>query len=569
MRERLRRIIARLRPQPEAAASACESVPSQTLSEVAATEPQVWDALLKDATAPSVLVATSTGGHQAVAPVECLMAAALTVRGADVHVLLCDGVLSACMECDITRYPDVPGFAASGPQADRCSDCFGAGLDTYRDAGIVVHRYSELLTGEERAGAHETALALPVDAIRDWELDGLKIGEHAYAGTLRFFARGDLGAEPMGEPVLRRYFEAALLTALATRRLARDVGITASVFHHGIYVPQGIVAEVLRAEKVHVVNWVVAYRKGCFIFSHDDTYHHTLMTEPVEVWEDMPWDEFREQAILEYLKSRWYGTEDWIWFHENPETGVDRIEEEVGIDFSRPTIGLLTNVVWDAQLHYPANAFPDMLNWLMRTIEYFRGRPDLQLLIRVHPAEVRGTLPTRQPAVEEIAAAFPQLPSNVYVIGPESGVSTYAAMERCNAVIIYGTKTGVELTSMGIPVVVAGEAWIRNKGITIDAGSSEEYFSILDGLPIDGRLDEGTLKRARTYAYHFFMRRMVPLEPLEETGAWPPFRLGVDAVSDLLPGRNPGLDVICDGILKGTPFVYPAERDTQLPDAQC
>ena len=52
-------------------------------------------------------------------------------------------------------------------------------------------------------------------------------------------------------------------------------------------------------------------------------------------------------------------------------------------------------------------------------------------------------------------------------------MSTYALMSLCNTAIIYGTKMGVELTSVGMPVVVAGEAWIRNNITTKieDAGS--------------------------------------------------------------------------------------------------
>src|SRR5262245_18244532 len=99
-----------------------------------------------------------------------------------------------------------------------------------------------------------------------------------------------------------------------------------------------------------------------------------------------------------------------------------------------------------------------MLAWILETIRQLTRRRDLQLLIRIHPAEIRGSIPSRQPILAEIRKAFPQLPANVFVIPPENDSSTYAAMYQCNAVLIYGTKTGVELTSAGIPVVVAGEA---------------------------------------------------------------------------------------------------------------
>jgi len=38
------------------------------------------------------------------------------------------------------------------------------------------------------------------------------------------------------------------------------------------------------------------------------------------------------------------------------------------------------------------------------------------------------------------------------------------------------------------------------------------------------------------------------------------YRLNVAHIDELRPGRDPGLDVICDGILKSTPFTYRAEE---------
>jgi len=511
---------------------------------------------------PRVLLATGIGSYAHAVTLESALAAALTLRGAEVHALVCDSALTACAECEASLYPDIGAFVKHGPARDLCRDCRWPAERVYDQLGLKVHRYSDWLTPADRADARRTASELRFDQIEKFRLDGVAVGEHANAGALRFFASGSLQDEPHGEAVLRRYLEAALLTALATRRLLRTVGFSSAVFTHGIYVPWGIVGEVARQEGVRVSTWNVAYRKRRFIFSHDDTYHHTLMTEPREYWEHLDLSHAQERELTQYLSSRREGMFDWIVFHRPTKQDPAEIARQVGIDPTRPVVGLLTSVSWDAQLHYPANAFPNMLEWLVQTCEYFGTRPELQLLIRVHPAEISGFPPSRQPILTELRKRLPVLPPNIIVVPPESGMSTYGLMSLCNAVIIYNTKTGVELASIGQPVIVAGEAWIRNKGITFDACSPQEYMRILDRLPFRGRLEPSQLARARRYAYHFFFNRMIPLPFVEPKAGYPIYKLKLRTLQHLLPGESPGLDTICDGILGKGPFVL---RDKSAP----
>jgi len=525
------------------------------------TDRALWtDALSRAQTGPAVLIGTVVSGSPAVVNVESLLAAALTLRGARVHTLLCDRALPACLRCEPETVPDPGTLERYELPKTICDGCYARGDYTFGGLGLPVHRLGALLTESERRVARALAGDVPYDRIRDFHLDGLAIGEHAHAGALRFFATGTLEGEPSGEVVARRYLESALLTTFASRRLLQQDQFAAAVYSHGIYAPHGILNQVCQRAAVRVVNWVVAYRKRCFVFSHDDTYHHTLLSEPESAWEDLPWTDEMEAEILAYLRSRWDGTRDWIYYHENPDDDVRTFAAQIGLDLSRPILGLLTNVVWDAQLHYPANAFPDMLTWVLETIRYTGERPNLQLLIRVHPAEIRGTVPSRQPIVAEIARAFPALPPNVFIIPPESPISTYAAVGLCDAVAIYGTKTGVELTSMGIPTIVAGEAWIRNKGLTHDADDPASYFRILTALPFGARMPAEQVRRARMYAYHYFFRRMVPVRAFDPASPTGPFTVTISSLGDLLPGRDPGLDVLCDGILNGSPFVFRAEH---------
>jgi hypothetical protein len=503
-----------------------------------------------------ILIPTSVGGHIAMTHVESVLAVALTLRGANVEFLLCDAALPACVACEV-GYP--PGedptryYAISSPF---CRSCFAPARRSYASLGLRVHRFSELLTEADRAEATREAETVDLADIRRLTRCGVGIGEQAYAGALRFFARGDLAGQDPGARVQRQYVQAAFLTARVMQRLLERFRYDCAVFNHGIYVPQGIVGDVCRQSGLRVVNWNPAYKTGCFIFSHGDSYHHTMMSEPVAAWESMEWDERKELHLNEYLRNRQQGTEDWIWFNENPQPEVDGALELMGLRPSVPTIGLLTSVMWDAALHYPSNAFSNQFEWVFDTITYFRKRPDLQLLIRIHPAEIQGGLPSRQRILDEIRTHFPDLPPNVFVVPPESQLSTYALMDRCNAVIIYNTKTGIELAATGMPVIVAGEAWIRGKGFAMDVSNREDYVWALDRLPFAARMSDEDTLRAKKYAYHFFFRRMIPLEFMEPTNGNPPFRINIKSIEDLLPGRSRGLDLICEGILNETDFIF-------------
>jgi hypothetical protein len=510
---------------------------------------------------PKVLIATGIAGHATGALMESMLAAACTLRGADVHVLLCNSLLGACIT---TQYPELERKTRTENKRIRCDSCITAGKMWFGSMGLPIHYYEDNVNQKERETARDLAASVPVETANSFTYNGIAVGEHALAGALRYYARGDLSGEPDGEIILRKYLESSLLATFAVTNLLGRNKFDVACFHHGIYSPQGLVGEVCRKQGVRVVNWNPAYRKHCFIFSHGDSYHHTMITEPTGVWEDVSWNPLLEKRTMDYLKSRWQGTNDWIWFHDRPNEDPLSIQQEIGADRKRPWIALLTNVMWDAQLHYKSNAFKSMLEWVLQTIHYFENRKDLQLIIRIHPAEIRGTLPSRQLLVDEIRKSIPVLPENVFIIAPDSQISTYELAAQSNAVIIYNTKTGIEISSMGIPVIVAGEAWIRNKGFSIDASSPDDYFSILNGLPLPHPMSSDEISRARKYAFHFFFRRMIPL-PFITTKTDRGSELIVDlpSLENLLPRHYAGLDVICDGILTGSPFIYPAENEKE------
>lgn len=520
----------------------------------------VWRKTIKSHSFPKlkknahkVLVATSTGSHWAMSGFESVLVAALKLRGASIETLLCDGVLPACQECDVRLFPDNRLFSEG--VSPICKTCFKPAEKMFSELGVVVRRYSEFIHESQRKVLDSLVETIADKDLKKYVWSGIPVGEHAIAGALRFFGRGTLSGEKFGFSIARQFFRAALYTAAVMEKMLSQKKYDVVVFHHGIYVPQGVIGDVCRKYGVRVVNWNPAYRDRSFIFSHGDSYHKTMIEESSESCLNFEWNPDKDSVLMEYLSSRSNGSNDWISFQKHSQSETTELLKELNIDHNRPVVGLLTNVLWDAQLHFKANAFSSMLEWIFFTIDYFSRRSDIQLLIRIHPAEVLGTVPSRQLVFEEIKIRWPTLPNNIHIVAPEDPKNTYALMKACDTVLVYGTKMSIELPCWGIPVVVAGEAWVRGKGFTTDVNSIHEYKEILSALPKRQRMKKSVIEIARRYAYYLFFRRMIPVKFAKKNGFLVPFSYNIKSLDELATNVDPGLDVICKGIILGTPFL--------------
>jgi hypothetical protein len=142
--------------------------------------------------------------------------------------------------------------------------------------------------------------------------------------------------------------------------------------------------------------------------------------------------------------------------------------------------------------------------WIEKTVRYFASRPDVQLIIRVHPGErlIRG--PSMMGVIERAA---PDRPEHIHTIGPRDTTNSYDIMELASLGLVYTTTVGMEMAMRGVPVIVAGDTHYRRRGFTLDPSSWDEYFSILDDVlkdPAAHRLTGDQIEAAWNYAYRFF-----------------------------------------------------------------
>ena len=507
-----------------------------------------------------ILIATSVGIHGVAQVVNSLIGMRLYLQGADPVFLLCDAVLPACEAVTVDNVDKSNKNSIGCLSNTTCQKCQKDGESFHHPLPFPLYYYSDFVEEHDIEKAKKIASNLTLDQCFLYSRNNLDLGEQVRAGAFRFFGKATFDDEDPDfvTEIARHYLAAAIISARVTDRAIEDLKPTCIVAHHGIYVPHGVLGLVARQRGIHLVNWGPSYRNTTVIFSHGDTYHHTFLNEPVINWENRSLSKQDNKRLDEYLDQRRAGKGDWSWI--TPDRGENAIVakhatliKELGLKPGMPVFGMLTNVLWDAQLLYSNTIFPNMLEWLFTTLDFFICHPKSQLIVRIHPHEVKSG--NRQPTGLEIAKRYPTLPDNIKIIDRESSFSTYALMDLCQAVFIYGTKTGVELAPFGIPVIVAGDAWIRGKGISIDISSKEYYLRLLNHLNEIAPLSPQQVERARRYAFHYFFRRMIPLQALDPEGGFPP-KINITSLEDLAPGHDRGLDCICKGILEGSEFLY-------------
>lgn len=466
----------------------------------------------EEETSGVALLATNVGSNLPAVVGDSLIGLALRKQGFAVKVALCDGALPACMACTSEQFRDLDFFAKYGPSKITCKVCFSGANKLFQSMGFDVIRLSDFVASSE-----------------DTKVTSSQLKDHARAGTVRFLKAEIDETNGAHSKIQDRYLEAAKLVETAYERIYSRYRIGQVVAHHGIYVPQGVVVQVAQKRKIRVATWTVGYRKSSILYGVGDTYHKTMISDAD--WQEVNLDVKCETSIMQYLLSREKGSQDTISFVPRPRVfriGIEarRIKEKIDSKPHRQVVALYTNVVWDANIHFENDIFNGMLKWLKETL-FLLSELDCWVIVRIHPAERRGFLVSEQNVFNEIKGQFSQIPDNFVIVDSSSSTSSYEIAGLSDFAITYASKMAIELSARGIPVVVAGQGWTRNKGITTDPNNKSDYLVTIKSWVLNGPdlMTREQIENAKKFAYHVFFEKMRELDSLKPRNGFPPFSI--------------------------------------------
>jgi len=209
------------------------------------------------------------------------------------------------------------------------------------------------------------------------------------------------------------------------------------------------------------------------------------------------------------------GGQRWSQFsrqwQRSESAGAQAVRRRLGLVDDKPVVLLCTNVVGDS-LALDRQVFTHgMAEWLAETVRGLASRPEVQLVVRVHPGEMLGA---GHSSIEIVREVSPELPPGVVVIPPDSEINTYDLIELAHLGLVYTSTVGLEMAMFGLPVVVCGDTHYRGKGFTYDPASMPEYLAQVASLlqdPLGRSLPSEQVELAWRYAYRFFFEYPFPI----------------------------------------------------------
>jgi len=240
------------------------------------------------------------------------------------------------------------------------------------------------------------------------------------------------------------------------------------------------------------------------------------------------------------------------------EARPSAIRTQLDLSPDRRLFVLFTNVSWDLFVAERDFAFDGQMKWLAATFDFIRRHPELDLVVRAHPAEIVPKFQTRGRIVQRIEERLGPVPSNVRLIGPESTISSDTLRSMASVNLVYCSSVGMEAVIAGQPVLICGNPYYARKGFTINVDSPSEYDRLLEdiaaGKPLIPPPHSSELARRFLYLFKFRYGIRMGLTSDDNRAT----ALKIRDLRELEPGMSFPVDTACDGILHRDEILLPA-----------
>lgn len=258
----------------------------------------------------------------------------------------------------------------------------------------------------------------------------------------------------------------------------------------------------------------ISYEKGTFKETLVFAKNKAAIPYPtLEKWQqrkDIPLTQEQKQRLYGYLEQRKVvGNAGIVPLYSTMTEDQKQLSLKYGIDLTKDIVVLFTNVIWDSSVVLEDTIFSNIFEWITTVINFYIKNQDTQLIIRIHPAEIKISpqQQTRDKVQDFIQSKFPTLPSNIIVISPQDDASPYTLMNLAKIGLVYTSTTGLEMALKEKPVIVCSNTHYANTEFVYTPLNTKEFLIFLSQ---NLQLRNQQLIYTERYAYMLYFEYMIP-----------------------------------------------------------
>jgi hypothetical protein len=160
--------------------------------------------------------------------------------------------------------------------------------------------------------------------------------------------------------------------------------------------------------------------------------------------------------------------------------------------FSAEAVGVISD-------HQDSLLFKYQVDWIAAVCQYVSQRPDLYLIIRVHPREFIGH---KSDHAKKLELLFKNLPDNIKVNWPDQNISIFDLASYADVFLNAWSSAGKEMAALGLPVVLYSSKLIAYPAEFNYLGdqSTDDYFARVEQALADGWSGNRMIHLFRWYA---------------------------------------------------------------------
>ena len=481
--------------------------------------------------AKKILIHSLDARYMPKAYIEGGIAKSLQLRGHKPHMLICNGALNMCTTHFTVRKPK---------DKWSCNNCKSFSNNFYKITNIDYSTYEDHLKKYPSEIIDKTK-SMSLDECKKFVYKDVQVGFHTKTSADRYYMGGDY-LEKEYEEIFRKELENAIIATDVAENIYENQRPDVLFTTHGCYSSWGPVAEYFKNKNIRIIVWGAGYKKGTMVMDFNKfNEYFKIFYEKTRNKKLLNKEE--EELINKFFVRRKSGREGETALYGFSEK--ESIEKYFNFDKFDKNYVIFPNVPWDASVVYAGTGFKDVYDWVSETVKLFKEKPKNQLIIKIHPSEIR-VMESRKTVLDFIKEKFYPLTDNIKIIPPDTKISPYSLFPYIDTGIVFNGTIGLEMTVNGIPAVVAGSTHYGLNGFTFDSKSKEDYKNKLFNQEL--KLTDHQIKLAKLYAYFYFIKSFIPRDFIYQKSF---LKMGwnIKSIDDLGPNKNKNLDIICDYIL--------------------